>query len=56
MPKWYGHRRGFMETEGILTFKGRVVIPRKCRGLVLEDLHADHKGVTNMVARAACFV
>ena len=29
-----------METEGILTFKGRVVIPRQHRGQVIEDQHA----------------
>ena len=45
-----------METEGILTFKGRVVIPRKNRGQVLEDLHAAHQGVTNMLPRATCSV
>ena len=45
-----------METEGILTFKGRVVIPREQRGQVLEDLHTAHQGVTNMLARATFLV
>ena len=29
VPKWNSHRGEFMETEGILTFKGRAVDPRK---------------------------
>ena len=37
-----------METEGILTFKGRRVILRECTGQVLENLHAAHQGATNM--------
>ena len=45
-----------METEGNLTFKSRVVILRERRGQVLEDLHAAHQGVTNMLARATCSV
>ena len=43
-----------METEGNLTFKSRVVILRERRGQVLEDLHAAHQGVTNMLAGATC--
>ena len=45
-----------LQTEGILTFKGRVVIPREQRGKVLKDLHAAHQGVTNIMARATCSV
>ena len=40
-----------METEGIMTFKGRVLVPRECRRKVLENLHTDQQGVTNMLAR-----
>ena len=42
-----------MKTEGILTFKESAMIPRECRGQFLEDLHAAHQGVTNMLSRAA---
>ena len=42
-----------MDTEDILTFKGRVVVPRECRGHVLENLRTAHQGVMNMLTRAA---
>ena len=45
-----------METDGILTFKGRVVILREQCGQVLEHLHTAHQGVTKMMTRATCSI
>ena len=38
--------------EGVLTYDGRVVIPKALRLEVLDTLHSGHQGITSMAARA----
>ena len=43
---------GFMESDGVHTFKGMEVIPPTHIPQVLENFHAIHQGASNMFAWA----
>lgn len=49
--EYHPFRDHLSTVDGIVVYKGRIVIPPKLRDLVLENLHAAHQGVTAMTAR-----
>ena len=56
--KPYFHRRLVLSTEGDCLLWGmRVVVPRRLRACVLQELHNDHPGVVRMkaLARSICW-
>ena len=51
-PHARANRHGLVVVDGVVTYKRRLVIPEKLRGMVLETLHAAHQGVSGMINRA----
>ena len=51
--EYYPHRQCLSAQEGLLMYKGRLVIPTDLRKEILETLHGGHQGVTAMTAIAS---
>jgi hypothetical protein len=49
---YWQFRDSLSATDGVVTFKDRIVIPPSLRPDILEALHSAHQGVTAMSARA----
>ena len=49
---FWRHREELSLVDGVVLFKGRVVVPRPLRNMVLETLHSAHQGVYGMLLRA----
>ena len=55
--KPYGNRRLELSTEGDCLFWGnRVIIPRRLRARLLDELHREHAGITRMKAMARSYL
>ena len=52
MEDYHQYREFLSTVDGVVLYKGRVVVPPALRARVLEGLHAAHQGVTMMSARA----
>ena len=50
--EFHKHRNDLYEIDGVVIYKGRIVIPPSLRHEVLDCLHAAHQGVTSMISRA----
>ena len=50
--EFWRHREELFESDGVVMFKERVVVPLALRKVVLETLHAAHQGVRGMQLRA----
>ena len=46
------YRNTLSNVDGVALYKGRVMVPAKLRGTVLESLHQAHQGTTSMGLRA----
>ena len=49
---FWRHREELSLVSGLVLFKGRVVIPKPLRKVVLVTLHSAHQGVYGMLLRA----
>ena len=52
VQKYFQFRNHLSILDGVITYKGRVVIPLCFRVTVLSALHSAHSGVTSMLAHA----
>jgi len=50
--EYFPFREHLSTVDGVVMYKGRVVIPPRLRRIVLDNLHAAHQGVTAMMTRA----
>ena len=49
---WFASQGGLVVVDTSLLFRGRVVVPAVGRSATLANLHREHQGQTNMLARA----
>ena len=52
LREFWRHRDELSLVDGVILFKGRVVVPQPLRKMVLETLHSAHQGVYGMLLRA----
>ena len=56
LSEYTRYKECLYETDGVVLYKDRVVIPSSLRKHVLENLHAAHQGVSSMQVRAQSIV
>ena len=52
LRSYHPFRKDLISLDGVLLYKGRVIVPPKLRQSVLSTLHAAHQGVQGMLSRA----
>ena len=52
LKSFHPFREDLIALDGVLLYKGRVIVPPKLRQAVLSTLHAAHQGVGGMLSRA----
>jgi hypothetical protein len=52
LRSFHPFREDLIALDGVLLYKGRVIVPPKLRQAVLSTLHAAHQGVRGMLSRA----
>ena len=52
LTEFHRLRNDLYAVDGVVIYKGRIIIPPDLREEILESLHAAHQGVTSMIARA----
>ena len=53
LKEYEKYREELMIIDGVVVFRGRIVVPAVLRGEVLRGLHRAHQGSTSMALRAA---
>ena len=51
LQEYKRHRKDLSSVEGIVLFKGRIVVPEVLRAQTLESLHLAHQGESGMILR-----
>ena len=53
---YWQYRHGLYESDGVIVYDDRVVVPPSLRPTVLETLHSAHQGVSGMSIRARSII
>jgi len=56
VARFWQYRHGLHESDGVIVYDDRAVIPPSLRPIVLETLHSAHQGVSTMTVRARSII